>query len=782
MEKRAITLILGLFVAIGLSYALITPAFEASDELWHYPMIRHLADGNPLPVQVFDPALAGPWKQEASQPPLYYYVGAALTFWIDTSDMEQVRWLNPHVDNGVITEDGNINLAIHDPDASNWQGTLLAIRIVRIVSVLMGAVTVYLTYLIGKEVMPSRPEIALGAAAINAFTPMFLFISGAVNNDNLAIPLASWAILLMIRLVKGTQRDAEEQRYTEIKRLVGLGCVIGLGVLTKEGTIGLLPLAWGTVFIWRWRLIGDRGLGIGEQLSRNTPHATRNTFRTLGQSLMYFIPIILPVLLISGWWYWRNVELYGDWLGWSAFLAVLGERPQPATLAQLWDERWGFMASYWGLFGGVNVPLWEGTYRILNGVLIVGVIGFVIYAIKEVRLWSLQLKATLDSVISTLLNLVVRYFPLVVCLLFSMAVVYGLIDWARVTWSSQGRLVFTAMSTLNVLLVVGLVGWMPRDPAKVILLVLGGFMLCVSALAPLMHIRPAYQLSEESYPLKSKEVEAVFNERLALDLYYVSDSVTRPGATLDIYLTFNVLQEMNQNWSVFVHLNDPVLDTPQAQRDMYLGQGLLATTLLRPGQQITNHYHINLPDTLIAPSKLDLVVGLYNFETEERMKLADGSDALVLTTIDIEPRPGTTPNATSLNFGDEIEIVGYTVEPRQARPGEPVTLTIYWQPLHDLTTNYTFFSQLLDQDTTRWASADIAPDGGTVSYPAGQTQTLTLPMVVDENAPAGAFPLIVGLYTQTEDGSFQRLQLVESGRITMNDTQTLTQIRIINGK
>ncbi|MCA9938899.1 MAG: hypothetical protein KC418_09665, partial [Anaerolineales bacterium] len=64
----------------------------------------------PLPVQ--DPQNVGPWKQEASQPPLYYYLGAALTFWIDTGDMPQVRWLNPHVDNGVITADGNINLAV----------------------------------------------------------------------------------------------------------------------------------------------------------------------------------------------------------------------------------------------------------------------------------------------------------------------------------------------------------------------------------------------------------------------------------------------------------------------------------------------------------------------------------------------------------------------------------------------------------------------------------------------------------------------------------------------
>ncbi|MCZ7671057.1 MAG: hypothetical protein M5U34_29880 [Chloroflexi bacterium] len=68
-EKRMVALILALFVLLGIVYALTTPVFEASDELWHYPMIRHLAEGNPLPVQVYDPAQAGPWKQEASQPP-----------------------------------------------------------------------------------------------------------------------------------------------------------------------------------------------------------------------------------------------------------------------------------------------------------------------------------------------------------------------------------------------------------------------------------------------------------------------------------------------------------------------------------------------------------------------------------------------------------------------------------------------------------------------------------------------------------------------------------------
>ncbi|MCP4418646.1 MAG: glycosyltransferase family 39 protein, partial [Chloroflexi bacterium] len=328
-EKRWLRLILGLFILLGVSYALITPVFEASDELWHYPMIRHLADGNPLPVQVFDPAQAGPWKQEASQPPLYYYLGAALTFWIDASDMETIRWENPHVDNGILTSDGNINLTIHNPDWSPWQGMLLAVRIVRLFSVLLGTATVYLTYLIGKELVPKRPEIALGAAALNAFTPMFLFISGAVNNDNLAIPLASLALLIMIRVVSG--------RYSVTdywKNWLLIGTVIGLAILTKEGTFGLLPLALGTIFIAYWKRWDAALRRDGTALHGDG--FWREIFRTVGQTAVSFLILLLPVILIAGWWYWRNIVLYGDFLGWNAFIAVLGQRAHPASLAQLW--------------------------------------------------------------------------------------------------------------------------------------------------------------------------------------------------------------------------------------------------------------------------------------------------------------------------------------------------------------------------------------------------------------------------------------------------------------
>ena len=138
-EQNLLRLIIGLFMVFGSIFALKTPVFEASDELWHYPMVRHLADGNRLPVQTYDPALAGPWKQEASQPPLYYYVAAGLTFWIDTADMEQVRKLNPHVAPGELRSDGNVNLVVHDPDLAPNRGTLGAVQLIRLFSLLLGA-------------------------------------------------------------------------------------------------------------------------------------------------------------------------------------------------------------------------------------------------------------------------------------------------------------------------------------------------------------------------------------------------------------------------------------------------------------------------------------------------------------------------------------------------------------------------------------------------------------------------------------------------------------------
>jgi len=151
----AIALILFVFIGLGFTYGLVTPIFEASDEIWHYPVVEHIADTGTLPVQ--RPGVEQPWRQEGSQPPLYYIVVALITSWIDTSDMAELLWRNPHAQIGVPLAEGNKNMIIHTARESfPYRGATLAVHIIRFLSVLMGAATVLLTYVISLELFPSR--------------------------------------------------------------------------------------------------------------------------------------------------------------------------------------------------------------------------------------------------------------------------------------------------------------------------------------------------------------------------------------------------------------------------------------------------------------------------------------------------------------------------------------------------------------------------------------------------------------------------------------------------
>ncbi len=136
-QHKGIIVVLLLYLVLATIYSVVTPLFEASDEMWHYPFVKHLAEGGDLPVQ--DPQNLGPWRQEGSQPPLYYALGALVSAWVDTSDAEELIWRNPHADIGLPTADGNINMVIHtEREAFPWSRTALAAHLVRFFSVLLG--------------------------------------------------------------------------------------------------------------------------------------------------------------------------------------------------------------------------------------------------------------------------------------------------------------------------------------------------------------------------------------------------------------------------------------------------------------------------------------------------------------------------------------------------------------------------------------------------------------------------------------------------------------------
>ena len=91
--------------------------------------------------------------------------------------------------------------------------------------------------------------------------------------------------------------------------------------------------------------------------------------------------VLAMALLLSGWWYARNVALYGELTGVQTMLAVFGRRKDVFALGAALAEFRGFLLSYWGLLGTVNVvvrPVW--ALWALQGVLAAGWLGLYLAA------------------------------------------------------------------------------------------------------------------------------------------------------------------------------------------------------------------------------------------------------------------------------------------------------------------------------------------------------------------------------------------------------------------
>ena len=765
-EAALLGLLLAAFIGLGACYAVVTPLFEVSDELWHYPMVKTLADGNGLPVQ--DPANPGPWRQEGSQPPLYYALMALATAWIDTSDLEAVRWVNPHADNGVITADGNNNIIIHTyREQWPWRGTALAVRLIRLLSVLMGAATVYFTYRLALELAPNRPGLALAAGAFAGFTPMFVFVSASVNNDNLAITLSAAALWLMARWVRTPAAMTNRQ-------ILVMSLLIGGAALSKVSALGLWPLA-GAAWLWadlsRAGILARLQTGDGRRLTGHSPSSIARMLSARLPSLVIgLVMLFAPAVLMTGWWFLRNYQLYGDWLGWNAFLATVGQRPQPATLAQLWGERVGFAQAYWGLFGGVSVPMPGWVYTALNLAVLAAVIGLawgVLWTLRGQRLALTDL---------TLWGLVLGWLGLITV---------GLVRWTSLTWASQGRLIFPAISAISVLAVFGLDRlwrWLPG-------IVVSGMGLLALAV-PFAIIGPHYQAPA---PLTAAQVAAIpqpldnggadFGGEMRLLGYDLQTDAAQPGQALRLTLFWQSQLAMDRNWSIFVHVVDEA-GVIVAQRDRYPGNGALATTLLAPGQAFADTYVIPIPDTAYAPAEARLIVGLYDLADGARPPV-DGGDALQLAPVAIAARPplivegfGEVPNPIRQNFGGQIELTGYDMDRRELLPGEILNLTLYWRAIGPVPTNYSVFSHVRGLGETLWAGQDAWPQQGaapTAGWREGEIIVDRYELTLQAETPPGLFDVEVGLYGA--DG--KRLQAIAAdGRPTDADYVFLSKIRV----
>ncbi|MCB0112919.1 MAG: phospholipid carrier-dependent glycosyltransferase, partial [Caldilineaceae bacterium] len=352
-ERMAVVLIIGVFAALGFAYSVRVPPFETPDEVHHYAFARHLALGNPLPIQTTDSR--GRWEHEGTQAPLYYYLLGRLIAGIDQSDFDAIDQVNPYANLGNPLYPGNKNYMLYSAVERPSAGTVLAVYVGRWFSLFLGIFTLLFCYGIARLAFPGSVALPLLALATTAAIPQFQFISATVSNDNAVILFGSAVIFWLARLL--TFAPERPLRWWDLGIL---GVLLGAAALSKLQGLGLLGLA-GLVICWLAWL--------------------RKDVRLL---LRAFLPVAVPVVLIAGWWYWRNFSLYGDWLGVDQLLSINGMRSEPRTAAQFWGELRGVRYSFWGLFGWFSILLPVFIYRVLD---VISVVAVFLKEMTQVSLW-----------------------------------------------------------------------------------------------------------------------------------------------------------------------------------------------------------------------------------------------------------------------------------------------------------------------------------------------------------------------------------------------------------
>jgi len=724
-QRWAIALILIMFIALGTTCSLVTPIFEAPDEIYHYFFIKHLADGKGLPVQ--NPEDTGLWEQEGSQPPLYYLIGALSTFWIDTSEAEDLLWYNPQANIGIPLDPGNKNVIVHTGRESfPFRGTALAVHLVRLLSVLLGAGTAFLTYRLALEIFPDHEQLALGAAALNAFIPQFLFISAAINNDNLITFLSSLALLLLIR---NTQYGIRGLLVLRIAYSVLLGLVLGLACLSKLAGLGLLILT--TIVL------------IAEAYRRRSP-------RPLVQGVI----ALAVAMMVAGWWYVRNWTLYGDPTGLNMMLAVVGRGSPPSSLSELWGEFRGLRMSFWALFGWFSILVAPAIYAILDGASLLALVGLVAWFVRQ--RW-----------LSTSPGVLILWVAIVFA---------GLVRWTWTTPGTQGRLLFPAISALCILLMLGLSQLVPGRYTRILVSLISLAMCVFAALCPFLYIGPAYaRPATVSLHEVPPGVVHDFGEKIRLLGFQLDRERVRPGETLGITFYWQGLAEMEENYFLFIHLLGRRRELV-GNEDTYHGWGAYPTSLWKPGEIIADTYQLPISEDALAPSLIRVDIGLYDPATGQGLTVFDQAgqaigQSIVVGQVKMVPQQRQTSSVKrqSFNLDNKVALIGYDVERTEFGPGEEIRLTLYWQTEEEMDTDYTVFTHLIDEQNHIWGQMDSQPLGGdypTSFWDIGEVIEDEYILAINRDTPAGLYRLEVGMYELTTGNRLPILD--EAGEVKDN--------------
>jgi len=266
--------------------------------------------------------------------------------------------------------------------------------------------------------------------------------------------------------------------------------------------------------------------------------------------------------------------------------------------------------------------------------------------------------------------------------------------------------------------------------------------------------------------------------------YDISSESVMPGDALALTLYWEAQRRLQEDYSVFVHLDDLRARHISWSLSEEINPADLPTSTWTPGFYVSDRHVLDISEE--TPHGLYVLrAGLYRRDSGERLAVLDGegnvvSDSLELARVRVRRRtPLNLSDVTMVGpfaFGEQVRLLGHRLEESSTTPGNYFRLLLYWEALTEMSESYSFFVHLVDDSGQIWAQTDGLPMNGmypTWGWLQGEIVEDEHVIPLEATVPPGMYRLAIGIY---ELDTLKRLEVASPEGTPLGD-QILLQTR-----